>query len=181
LISISQISDTASPKARRRERSEQHTDATALGEIIRERKRMLIFDAGVELSTPIRDVTSVHELPRHVTPWQKAIPGLLGLFQHETQMLPLFHLGAHLQGDCAGCEMPEAGRVLISGTGDQKLGFLIEKVTGIALSDWWSGPDSTLDGDLGTAHIQNWPQDRVLPRIRLAERAQSLLDRLSSR
>lgn len=135
--------------------------------IIRERVRNLVFLAGREFAAPVHGIANIIGAPRDVIPWQTSVCGLIGLFSFEGTMVPLVDLACHLGEEATGDSHQK--RVLMTGADDRKVGFLVDRISGLSLSVWRTRPDGNAPDDFDMTQIQEWPKDRIVARVDLNE------------
>lgn len=140
-------------------------DGAIPSNVVQEQVRNLIFVADRELATPVHCILNIIDSPRVVIPWQTQVPGLIGLFSFEGVMVPLLDLAEHLGAGTPGDIRQK--RVLITGEEDRKVGFLVDRITGISMSNWRTNPDITAPEAFEMIEIQEWPKNRILARIDL--------------
>ena len=152
-------------------REDQGEPPGAPKQIVRTRMRNIVFVAGCELATPIHCVSGVLTPPETLTPWMAPIPGLMGPFGHNDRLLPLLDLSAYLGK--SGDEAAEYRRILLVGEEDEAIGFLVDHIKGISISNWHTEQKEGILQSL--AQIQEWPKNRLVARIALDHLAQGLI------
>lgn len=133
--------------------------------VIREQVRNLLFFTDREMATPVQAILNIIAAPRAVIPWQGQVRGVIGLFSFEGTMVPLLDLAAHLGAEASGDTRDK--RVLITGDEDRKIGFLVNRVTGISTSNWRAKPEMQAPEAFDAIQIQEWPKNRIVARIDL--------------
>lgn len=108
------------------------------GTIIPERERYLMFSAGADLAVRMRDVSGlrVPPKPEEITPPVFGGGGVTGLFRQDGTMVPLVDLSA-LLGTFADPD-PSRARVLLTECAGLTVGFLVDRMDGIATSTWYA-------------------------------------------
>ncbi|RAP41217.1 hypothetical protein BYZ73_11095 [Rhodovulum viride] len=102
--------------------------------LVRDRRRYLIFQAGTAHAAPIESVARIIEPPAAITPIAHPFPGVLGFFSVDGATTTLVCLSRFL-----GAGAPRKGqhqRVLLVGSGDRRIGFLVPSVEGIEAATW---------------------------------------------
>lgn len=124
------------------------------GEIVREKRRFILLEAGSRIAVPMTDIDGMLPPPPEVDVIvaDRRLCGLMGLFVVGGETIPLVRLSELLGSSPAPEESFE--RVFLTGDGDHKIGFLIDRVTGIAVSDWISRNDPAADDDNAFSSFQ---------------------------
>ncbi len=94
-----------------------------------ENRKYLIYECGGEIATPIEQITSILEQPEKVLPLVGKNRGLVGLFSLDGRSVPMIDLRQDFgtaQSD------PSHVRILLVGTADQQIGFVVSRVHSIA-------------------------------------------------
>jgi len=104
-------------------------------DVIRERLRYLVFQAGTTLAAPAAQILRIVEPPTPITPCVSTVPGVEGVFQFDGKPALLIdlacRLGLHRQ------HAPDrTGRVLVVSNGEHLVGFGADAVDGIETSVW---------------------------------------------
>ncbi|TDX25551.1 chemotaxis protein CheW [Rhodovulum visakhapatnamense] len=102
--------------------------------LFRDRRRYLIFQAGTAHAAPIESIARIIEPPATITPIAHPFPGVLGFFPVDGATTTLVCLSRFL-----GAGAPRKGqhqRVLLVGSGDRRIGFLVPSVEGIEAATW---------------------------------------------
>jgi purine-binding chemotaxis protein CheW len=120
-----------------------------------ERERYVIARAGSRIAIPIRQVARIVNVPDPVSPLPRAPVWVRGLFRSAGVTLPLIDLGHRLgRGPTAAGEQ---ARVLLSGSREAPLGFLVESVDHLEWSSWRSreaAADPLLTGKVGLPRLR---------------------------
>jgi chemotaxis signal transduction protein len=158
----------------RRSRQEETRPAqrgAARSDVIAERLRHLVFDAGTSIAAPAEQIVRILTLPEAVTPTSAVTaPGVEGVFLLDGSPVLCVDLAAHLglsSQPAAGGD----GRVLLVGRGAHRVGFVVRSVDGIETSEW------RREGQTGSGRIVQLGRgaDRViLPAIDLHRLADGL-------
>ncbi len=122
------------------------TTASQSGSITRERERYLLVEAHEALAIPLLQVTCILNRPERLTPVNMASAGFLGYFSRLGRSIGLIDLSAR----CGyGPVQAKNARILLTEQGDRQIGFLVERVLGIEVSDWREvQPDTAIDAAL---------------------------------
>lgn len=96
-------------------------------------ERYLVFKAGRVFATPLSQVSCIQKLPTDLVPLTNPIQGLVGFFTQGQNPIPLVDLNEHL-----GFARSDSGvdRVLLTGKGDEQLGFRVERIYSIESAAW---------------------------------------------
>jgi purine-binding chemotaxis protein CheW len=121
------------------------------GDIHKERRRYLVFQAGRVLAAPISDIERVMDLPEFLTPMAGGVLGVQGLFFVEGRPVPLVDLSVRVGGQAS--TPPKTARVLLVEHDGERVGFRVNKIDGIALSHWRTRPSAALPGGFDNAMI----------------------------
>lgn len=120
-------------------------------DILRERRRYLIFHAGRRLAAPIAEIERIMVLPESTTPVSGGALGVEGLFFAEGRPVPLVDLNALLRGLPTGpAKLP---RLLLVERDGERVGFRVDKIDGIAISSWRTRPEARLPGAFDNAMV----------------------------
>jgi chemotaxis signal transduction protein len=144
-------------------------------DIERVRNRNLVFSAGSEFAVPVQEIFDVLPPPKEITPWQSGIPGLQGLFFFRNRMTPLIHLTRYLGNSSA--DTVSEKYVLVCGTPDLAVGFLVDGIRGILQSDWQT--TSKLETGFDMVHIVDRGKSWLCPRVPLEALAADVTRNLS--
>ncbi|WP_233488896.1 chemotaxis protein CheW [Rhodovulum sp. 12E13] len=105
-------------------------------DVVEERLRHLVFDVGTSVAAPAEQIVRILTPPGAVTPTSAtAAPGVEGVFLLEGGPVVYVDLAAHL-GLCSRPVDAAAGRVLLVGRGQHRIGFGVHSVDGIETSEW---------------------------------------------
>ncbi|WP_414898394.1 chemotaxis protein CheW [Rhodovulum sp. YEN HP10] len=110
------------------------TSAPSPDALIRDRRRYLIFQAGIAHAAPIETVMHIIEPPSAITPMTHRAPGVLGFFSVGGRATTLVCLSGFL-----GEAPPRKGqhsRVLLVGPSERRIGFQVSAVEGIEPANW---------------------------------------------
>lgn len=136
------------------------------GEVIAERRRYLVFETGGgEGVVPVEEIGRVIPRPERLTPAARR-SGLLGYFELDGAAVPLACL-ADLVGRAANPEAAE-DRVMVTGEGTERVGFLVDRVASIKTSSWYRPGTGAPGAPEGLVGFGTGPGTRVLPRFALA-------------
>lgn len=142
------------------------------GDVVRERIRHLVFDAGTALAAPAAQILRVLTPPKTVTPYRSSpVPGVVGVFRLEDSPVVYVDLARRL-----GLRSPDDGlsRILLVGVGQHRIGFAVHGVQGVETSEWRRSADQA--GDTGTiVQLGRGPNRRIVPALDLARLAASLV------
>ena len=96
-------------------------------------ERYLVFKAGRIFATPLSQVSCIQKLPTDLVPLTNPSQGLIGFFTQGQSPIPLVDLNEHL-----GFARSDSGldRVLLTGNGEEQLGFRVERVFSIESAAW---------------------------------------------
>lgn len=125
IASLSQLEETA-----------QKTDVIVRDKktnVIQERERYLIVDARDRYAIPLKHVTSILEPPKVLTRTDNVQRGFLGYFARLGETVALIDLRAKLG---KGYVTVGEGQVLLTGSAGAQIGFLVDRMIGIELSEW---------------------------------------------
>lgn len=153
-------------------------EGTAYSNVIQENVRNLVFFAGREFATPVHCILNIIDYPQGVIPWQAPVAGMIGLFPFEGTMVPLldlaYHLGNHRSDDTS------KKKVLITGSPDRKIGFLVDRITGLSTSNWRTNPDLVAPEPYEMVQIQEWPRSRIVSRLDLGKISRDLSEQFAN-
>ncbi|GAA1533885.1 hypothetical protein GCM10009827_059900 [Dactylosporangium maewongense] len=151
--------------AERPEAADPRFDGRAIETSVR---KFLTYDAGVELATPLTQISEIVPYPADVIPFVGGGP-LRGVFTHQRASVPLFCLtgllGGHLEVDEA------TARVLLVEAGDARAGFIVPQLRAIEESAWEerrTGTDPGAPVSLAGSPLVKI-DGRMLPRIDLEQ------------
>lgn len=130
LTAIASLSDQA-PKNTDTKKLSRTAEAEA--NVVYERIKYLIVQAGGRLAIPLNEISCILELPEKLTPPASASRGFAGFFSRLNQSVALFDLPRML-GKPA--DQDEDSRVVLTGEKDNQIGFWVERVLGIEMSEW---------------------------------------------
>lgn len=104
--------------------------------LVRESERYVLIEAGSNIGIRMTDIDGMREppAPGDIIPIERSLPGVSGLFVVDGTLVPLVRLSTHL--GCAAAPDPALERVFLTSESGRAVGFLIDKVTGIATSEW---------------------------------------------
>jgi len=134
----------------------------AHGDLVPEQVRHLIFDAGLPVATPIRQILHIIRPPERLVPSAaNGRPGVRGVFSVDGIAALYVDLAEVLglrqdRGACA--------RVLLVGDGPHRVGFAVGSVDGIETSEWRR---SEARGGSTIVQLGRGPGRRILPAIDL--------------
>lgn len=107
-------------------------------DVVPERRRYLVVEsAGVDGAVPVNQVVRVIRRPERLVPVRDEA-NVLGYFEHDGSIVPLVGMAGLLGREVA----PEAdgARVLIHGSGPDRIGVLVDRVKSIDTSAWSRTP-----------------------------------------
>ncbi|MFF5235394.1 chemotaxis protein CheW [Dactylosporangium sp. NPDC000521] len=154
--------------AERPEAADPRFDGRAIETSVR---KFLTYDAGVELATPLTQISEIVPYPADVIPFVGGGP-LRGVFTHQRAPVPLICLicltgllGGHLEVDEA------TARVLLVEAGGARAGFIVPQLRAIEESAWEerrAGADPGAPVSLAGSPLVKI-DGRMLPRIDLEQ------------
>jgi purine-binding chemotaxis protein CheW len=104
------------------------------GKIIPSVRRFLTYQAGVEIATPLAQITEIVPYPTEIIPFPGAVSGVIGIFTHRSGAVPLICLttliGRYEEVD------PATARVLLIKTRGTHVGFIVPALRAIEESVW---------------------------------------------
>ncbi len=112
-------------------------DSKTPSNIVREREQYLIVDLHKRIAIPLLQLTCILEQPKNLTPTGSNIGGFRGYFSRLGEAIALIDLRERLG---AGQVQNEQAKVLMSGKAGSQIGFLVDHVVGIELSQWRESP-----------------------------------------
>ena len=120
--------------------------------ITREAARFILIEAGTRIAISITDIDGMRPPPSasELIPTDRRMPGFAGLFLAEGQPVPLVRLSEYL--GCSAAPAAALERVFLTGDKDRRIGFLIDRVTGIAMSEWIARQEPRTDAPDGSPH-----------------------------
>ncbi len=140
-------------------------------DVVSERVRHLIFDAGTPLAAPAEQILRILRPPEIVTEWNApAVPGVEGVFRVEDGPVLYVDLARRL-GLRPDVEARE--RVLLVAHKEHRVGFAVRDVQGIDTSRWRRTARSK--GHSGMiVQLGSGPQRRILPALDMQRLAAGL-------
>jgi chemotaxis signal transduction protein len=138
-----------------------------------ERERYLVARAGAPVAIPIRHIARIVKIPARVTALPRAANWVCGLFREAGTAGPLIDLRRRL--GFQPTEITERARVLISGSEDSPLGFLVDGVEHLEWSAWRSDGARQDDMIIGVVSLPRLSGQSVLPLLDLT-RCDAALD-----
>lgn len=128
---LSALADLSDPPAEGQRGSQ---DSDAMKETAAWRERYLLFEAGEPKAVPLGHVVKIIPPPTEITPLADSMSAVQGFFSHGGQTIPL----VPLSGKQAMSEIDHAGntRVLLVGEVNRQVGFIVDRVNSIEVSDW---------------------------------------------
>jgi chemotaxis signal transduction protein len=150
------------------------------GDVVIDRTRHLLFDAGTLVAAPAEQILRVLTLPAAVTPVDGfGAPGVEGVFLLDGAPVLYVDMPAHL--GLAGRSATKSGRVLLIGQGAHRIGFAVRSVDGIETSEW-RRTEATGPGGVSGAIVQlgRGPDRRIVPALDLRRLAGRLTEGLQA-
>ncbi|MBF9029987.1 hypothetical protein HKCCE3408_06245 [Rhodobacterales bacterium HKCCE3408] len=131
------------------------------GKVVRERERYLLFQAGTRIAVRMTQIDGMREPPAAgaITRPDADLPGLAGLFFQDGALIPLIRLSEHLGLD--GAPDPARARVILTRSGDVRIGFLVDAVDGIATSSWFTPQDEAVSADFDLVSLRAQGREEV--------------------
>lgn len=135
--------------------------------VSREKERFLVVDACDRLAIPLAQVNRIVEPPLHTTPADIRIAGFCGYFSQFDESIALFDLGA-----CRGRTAVDDKRakILLTGRPGHQIGFLVDHVVSIEISEWCEKPPTNkARGATTLVQLGGGEDAKVLPSFNLLE------------
>ena len=109
--------------------------------VVRERERYLVVQAGTRVAIPLAQVTCILNPPAETTPAAEPYAGFRGYFSRLGQSVALFGLADCLHGGAGGGAAQDAQvRIVLTGEEDAQVGFEVDQVISIEESQWREVP-----------------------------------------
>ncbi|NNE87891.1 MAG: chemotaxis protein CheW [Silicimonas sp.] len=108
-------------------------DTVTANNIVKERERYLVVDLHTRLAIPLLQVTCILDQPKNVTPTKFNTNGFRGYFSRLGDTIALIDLRERLG---AGQVTSQQAQVLIAEDSGAQIGFLVDRVVGIEVSQW---------------------------------------------
>ncbi|MDX8351411.1 chemotaxis protein CheW [Cognatiyoonia sp. IB215182] len=135
--------------------------------VSQERQRYLVVDADARLAIPLSQVNRIVEPPDRVTPATVSSLGFRGYFSRFNESIALYDL-ATCRGGKSGTEA--GGKVLLTGQTGHQVGFRVENVVSIEMSEWCEKPaHPNRRGSTTLVQLGDGEQTKVLPAFNLNE------------
>lgn len=134
--------------------------------VIRERERYLVVDAGARVAIPLNQVSCITDPPVEITPIRDGVSGFKGYFSRLGRSVALFGLSDILFSMPEDSDVPSKGRrIVLTGADHRQIGFEVTQVVSIEVSEWREQPK---DGKSGPAvQLGTKPNRSVLPIVDL--------------
>lgn len=130
VLEISKLSErTTGPETQ----SEMPERTETPGNVIRERERYLVVEAGERLAIPLLQVTCILDPPKTLTPAHDVSPGFKGYFTRLGETVALVDLRERMG---RGSYDVDTAKVLLTGRTGEQVGVLVDKVLSIEVSQW---------------------------------------------
>lgn len=107
---------------------------------------VLTYDAGIELASPLTQISEIIPLPVHLLDGGRSASAALGVFTHRGTAVPLVDLTSLLRGSPGQARPDPEQRVLIVDASGQRVGFMVEGLGTIETAHW-EGPDRREAGE----------------------------------
>ena len=162
LLTISELSKDNQPAA-----AEPKAEISQQKNVSREKRRYLVVDAVDRLAIPLGQVNRILEPPKSTTPASTATTGFCGYFSRFDESIALFDLAA-----CRGQHAAQDTRykILLTGHRGKQVGFLVEHVVSIEMSEWCEKPKQNAHrGTTTLVQLGNGKDAKVLPAFNLLE------------
>ncbi|MDX8348459.1 chemotaxis protein CheW [Cognatiyoonia sp. IB215446] len=142
--------------------------------VSRKRQRYLVVDADVRFAIPLSQVNRIVEPPARLACTTVSIPGFRGYFSRFDESIALFDL-ATCRG---GKSSPESkGKVLLTGPTGRQIGFSVENVVSIEMSEWCEKPTNPVQrGSTTLVQLGDGEHAKVLPALDLNEAISATFD-----
>lgn len=145
-LNLAALSEPSAPAEEVAQKSDATTDE---GNVIRERERYLVVDAGAQVAIPLCQVSCITDPPEVITPARGDSAGFKGYFSRLGRSVALFGLSDLLsttpQEDSL---LPKRKRVVLTGSDQKQVGFEVAQVISIEVSEWRERPK---EGESGPA------------------------------
>ena len=143
-------------------------------DVVRERVRHLLFTAGEPMASPMTDIVRILPPPEFVTPAPNGSMGMVGYFYSDGELTPLVSLPRvfGLESD----DRSEMARVLLVGPSRGRVGFLVEHVDGIAVSNWRSCEANRMPKRLDMVELRYLGENRIVNRLPISELCNGIFD-----
>lgn len=143
------LASLSEPSLSTDETAPQSEVATRDGNVIRERERYLVVNAGAKVAIPLSQVSCITDPPKEITPTRSHRSGFKGYFSRLGQSVALFGLSDIL----FAAPQEEQGsvlnrRVVLTGADQKQVGFEVAQVISIEVSEWREQPK---EGETGPA------------------------------
>ncbi len=162
LLTIAKLSQDDQPSE-----TPPQTQISSEQNITREKERYLVVDACDRLAIPLSQVNRIVEPPTRTTPADAGTPGFSGYFSRFNESIALFDLGA-----CRGRQAVNDTRakILLTGRPGHQIGFLVDHVVSIEMSEWCEKPGAAKKrGETTLVQLGDGPAAKVLPAFNLLE------------
>jgi len=106
-------------------------------DVIKERERYLVVDLHKRIAVPLLQVTCILDEPQKITPTKSANDCFCGYFSRLGETIALIDLREQLG---AGKVDSKTAQVLMTGDKGSQIGFLVDHVIGIEVSQWRENP-----------------------------------------
>ncbi|MDF1726220.1 MAG: chemotaxis protein CheW [Sulfitobacter sp.] len=137
----------------------------ARANIVHEQVKYLIVSAGGRMAIPLTEISCILEPTDNITPATEVARGFCGFFPRLAHSVALFDLPRML-GKSA---IPrDGGRIVLTGDKENQVGFRVEQVLGIEMSEWRETAQANPD-TRPVVKITSKEENFVLPMLSLEE------------
>ncbi|MEM8751279.1 MAG: chemotaxis protein CheW, partial [Pseudomonadota bacterium] len=135
--------------------------------VSRKKERYIVIDAEDRLAVPLSQVNRIVEPPKRLTTADAQIPGFRGYFSRFDESIALFDL-AECRGQ--GAVDDGHGKILLTGRPGHQVGFLVERVVSIEMSEWCEKPtENNARQDTTLVQLGDGSNATVLPALDLLQ------------
>lgn len=139
--------------------------------VVHEKERYLVVDAGRQLAIPLTQVTCIVDPPRQVTPARSDKPGFEGYFSWLGKTVTLIDL-AGFMGKTG--KHGRERRIVLTGPAEDKIGFGVDRILSIEVSNWRETPNADgMGAGLPAVQLGGPETKTVLPVLDLEAAVQS--------
>lgn len=162
LIEISELT-------RRKEaaRINSKEDDTKGKDIVRERDRYLVFEAGRTLAVPAAQIVRILKKPDQIIPSPTLHPLVEGLFEFNNRSIPLARI------DSSNASQGTS-HILLVGPQDYQVGFAVDKICSLQTSNWRSKNTNPMPGSEALVQVSDGGKKTVLPITNLLGLAEAI-------
>ncbi|MCK0094089.1 chemotaxis protein CheW [Yoonia sp. F2084L] len=135
--------------------------------VVHTKERYLVVDASERIAIPLAQVNCVVEPPDHLTDTFRKKPGFCGYFVRFEESIALFDLSACMGRSPAD---PNNAKILLTGAAGYQIGFMVDRVVGIEMSQWYELPPKG-DARKATTLVQlgDGASATILPKMNLMD------------